>query len=47
MGQAALIYDHHIKKYHIVPTEGGHTDFAPDNDLEYGLYKFLKKDTVM
>ena len=43
LGQAALIYDHHIKKYHIVPTEGGHTDFAPDNDLEYGLNKFLKK----
>ncbi|MEZ4689630.1 MAG: glucokinase [Ignavibacteria bacterium] len=27
----------------MVPTEGGHSDFAPDNDLEYGLYKFLKK----
>lgn len=43
LGQAALICDYDIGKYNVVPTEGGHSDFAPDNDLEYGLYKFLKK----
>ncbi|HMQ68961.1 MAG TPA: glucokinase [Ignavibacteria bacterium] len=43
LGQAALIFDVRSNKYIIVPAEGGHSDFAPFNDLEYGLYKFLKK----
>jgi glucokinase len=44
LGQAGLIYDQSNRKYIVVPTEGGHSDFAPDNDMEYGLYKFLKEN---
>ena len=29
--------------YHVHPSEGGHLDFAPTSDLEYGLLKFLQQ----
>jgi len=29
------------ENYHIVATEGGHTDFAPRNELEIGLLRYL------
>lgn len=28
-------------RYHAFPSEGGHTDFGPTNDLEWGLLRFL------
>lgn len=43
LGQAAFIYDKENKKYIVVSTEGGHSDFAPENEIEYGLFNFLKK----
>ncbi|MGD9850674.1 MAG: glucokinase [Nitrospirales bacterium] len=30
------------KEYHICPSEGGHTDFAPNNDLEIELLRYLR-----
>ena len=41
LGQALLVY--HDGKYIPVPSEGGHVDFAPGNDLEAGLLAFLGK----
>lgn len=29
------------KQYHVVATEGGHADFAPRNELEIGLLRYL------
>ena len=29
-------------EYHICPSEGGHTDFAPNNDLEIDLLRYLQ-----
>ncbi len=40
LGQAALIYSG--GQYRIVASEGGHTDFAASDELEFGLYKYLK-----
>lgn len=41
LGQAALIYTD--GKYKIVATEGGHTDFAASDELEFKLFKYLQK----
>ncbi len=30
-------------EYHCYASEGGHAEFAPRNDIEYGLLKFLRK----
>ncbi len=39
LGEAGIFYDGH--QYHPFATEGGHTDFAPRNDLEFELLGFL------
>lgn len=39
LGEALIIWSDN--KYHVVATEGGHTDFAPRNTLEIGLLQFL------
>lgn len=41
LGQAALIFDG--KKYITVTTEGGHADFAPVNEIEIEMLKYLLK----
>lgn len=41
LGQALLVYNE--GKYIAVPSEGGHVDFAPGNELEAGLLAFLRK----
>lgn len=41
LGQAALIY--HDGKYITVSTEGGHTDFSPENETEAELMFYIKK----
>jgi glucokinase len=41
LGEAFLFYDG--GRYHVIPTEGGHTDFAPRNEAEIGLLRFLMK----
>jgi glucokinase len=39
LGEGALIWDG--KRYRAMPSEGGHSDFAPRNDLEIDLLRFL------
>lgn len=39
LGEALAIWGDN--KYHVVATEGGHTDFAPRNELEIGLLRYL------
>jgi len=39
LGEALIVWND--KDYHVVATEGGHTDFAPRNELEIGLLRFL------
>ena len=39
LGEALAIWSDN--KYHVVATEGGHTDFAPRNELEIGLFRYL------
>lgn len=41
LGEALLFYA--AGKYHVIPSEGGHTDFAPRNEDEIGLLRFLMK----
>ena len=42
LGQALLVYSN--GEYIPVPSEGGHVDFAPGNELEAGLLKYLWKE---
>lgn len=42
LGQALLVYSD--GGYIPVPSEGGHADFAPGNELEAGLLKYLWKE---
>jgi glucokinase len=39
LGEALMFFSDH--RYHVVPTEGGHKDFAARNDDEVGLLRFL------
>ncbi|WAS05629.1 glucokinase [Gloeomargaritales cyanobacterium VI4D9] len=40
LGECFLTWDG--QKYRVWPSEGGHTDFAPRNDRELGLWKYLQ-----
>ncbi len=39
LGEAGMSWDG--ERYHIFATEGGHTDFAPRNELEIELFRYL------
>ena len=39
LGEAILF--HHNHQYHVLPSEGGHADFAPNNPLQIGLLRYL------
>lgn len=39
LGEAILF--HHNQQYHVMSSEGGHADFAPDNNLQIGLLRYL------
>lgn len=41
LGQAGLYWDG--KRRHVFPSEGGHADFAPRNELEIALHSYLRK----
>jgi glucokinase len=41
LGQALLAYDGF--NYNVLPTEGGHSDFAPRSLIEYELMKYNKE----
>ncbi|MBZ5721287.1 MAG: glucokinase [Acidobacteriia bacterium] len=40
LGEAGMYWDG--SQHHIFASEGGHTDFAPRNDLELELYRYLR-----
>ncbi|MCL4299062.1 MAG: glucokinase [Anaerolineae bacterium] len=39
LGEAILF--HHNHQFHVLPSEGGHADFAPHNNLQLGLLRYL------
>src|SRR4029077_4017008 len=41
LGQAFLLWSAPENRYHVVPSEGGHVDFAARTPLEQGLVQFL------
>jgi glucokinase len=41
LGQAALIWSG--DEYQVIPSQGGHVDFAPRNPLEIELFKYLRE----
>jgi len=41
LGEAILYFDG--QRYHALPSEGGHTDFAPIDDTQIDLLRFLRK----
>ena len=43
LGEAALVWDGDRDRFVPLGTEGGHTDFAPRNDLEVELLQFLRR----
>jgi glucokinase len=42
LGEAMLVWDREHGVYLPSPTEGGHTDFAPQDELEVALLRFLQ-----
>jgi glucokinase len=42
LGEAGIFWDARLRKYRPFPSEGGHTDFAPRDDRQIGLLKFLR-----
>jgi len=41
LGQAFLLWSESSDRYEVVPSEGGHADFAPRTPLEAGLLQYL------
>jgi glucokinase len=41
LGEAGMYWDG--QRYHPFATEGGHTDFAPADEREFALYRFLQR----
>ncbi|NJN24327.1 MAG: glucokinase [Acaryochloridaceae cyanobacterium RL_2_7] len=41
LGEALMVWS--SGRYEVIPTEGGHADFAPSSDLEIGLLKYLRQ----
>ena len=41
LGQGLAIYGQAHKRYRVLPSEGGHCDFAPNNEGEIGLLRYL------
>jgi glucokinase len=42
LGEAILAWDG--ARHRVIPSEGGHADFAPRNDLQVDLLRFLQKE---
>jgi glucokinase len=43
LGEALLIWDSHLRQHRPIPSEGGHTDFAPRNEREIALLGYLRR----
>jgi glucokinase len=41
LGQSFLVWDG--ERYQVVPSEGGHSDFAPHNELQIELLRFMRR----
>lgn len=41
LGMAGIFWDG--RDYHPIPSEGGHIDFAPRNDREYDLFRYMRE----
>ena len=42
LGEALLVWDG--RRYAVVPTEGGHADFAPQDDQQLALQRYLERE---
>jgi glucokinase len=45
LGEGALIFDQHDRDYHASPSEGGHCDFAPTNERDDAMMRFIRART--
>jgi glucokinase len=43
LGQSILVWDRDRYRYRIVPSEGGHSDFAPHTDQQIELLRFMRR----
>ena len=43
LGEAGALYDPEEGRWRVIPTEGGHADFAPRNEEEIELLRFLRE----
>jgi glucokinase len=44
LGEGFAVYDDPSKRYRVFASEGGHADFAPNNEDEIGLLRYLLND---
>jgi len=42
LGEAGIFWDGQQRRYRAFPSEGGHADFAPRDERQIGLLKFLR-----
>jgi glucokinase len=42
LGHGYLVKHEHGRYHHVFPSEGGHQDFAPQNETEWRYFKFLQ-----
>jgi glucokinase len=43
LGEALLIWNANLRRHQPIPSEGGHTDFAPRNEREIALLQYLRR----
>jgi len=43
LGQSILVWDSSIARYRVVPSEGGHSDFAPHSEQQIELLRFMRR----
>jgi glucokinase len=43
LGEAGAVFNAAVGRYQVIPTEGGHSDFAPQSDQEIQLLKYLQQ----
>jgi glucokinase len=43
LGEGILVWDDSDNRYHVVPSEGGHSDFAPHTELQIELLRFMRR----
>ena len=43
LGQSILVWNENENRYKVVPSEGGHSDFAPHTELQIELLRFMRR----